>query len=406
MIIKNYFLSLALLLSGFAFSQTGTMVTGSLRSGGVTRTYQIYVPLKYQTLNVPVPVVFNVHGLTGTYTSQDVAEDFRKIADTANFLIVLPQGLSSSSSGFPSTGWDVWNSVASGQADRDFIIHLLDKVETNYKVDINRVYTAGFSQGAYMSYNLGCLNSNRFAAVSSTSGSMVQAYINACSPVHPIPVIEIHGTNDALVSYTGNANATATDSIVKFWVNYNHCNPTPVATKLADIADSATVDTSTVIHYVYSGGTKGATVEFFKVLNGGHNIPAMAPVPAEYGLGHINQDFTAAKEIWRFFSKYRLDSLGTTAILGNFVDAINSPEANNTGVSVYPNPSTGTFTVNVDTYDNTSLQVLNLLGTVVYEGKLSNNRTTIDLTGVAKGIYFYKVADKNAVVKSGKLVIE
>ncbi len=403
--IKIYFLTL--LISGFAFGQTGTMVTGSLKSGGVTRTYQIYVPLKYQTLNVPVPVVFNVHGLTGTYTSQDVAEDFRKIADTANFLIVLPQGLSSSSSGFPATGWDVWNTVASGQADRDFIIDLLDKVETNYKVDINRVYTAGFSQGAYMSYNLGCLNSNRFAAVSSTSGSMVQAYIDACSPTHPTPVIEIHGTNDPLVSYNGNANALATDSIVKFWIKYNHCNLTPsLVAKLPDIADSATVDTSTVVHYVYSGGTKGATVEFYKVLNGGHNIPSLAPVPTEYGVGHINQDFTAAKEIWRFFSKYRLDSLGVVAIMGNFVDAINGPESNNNSVSIYPNPSNGTFTVSVENYENTNLQLLNLLGVVVYEGKLSNNHTNIDLAGISKGIYFYKIANKNAVVKSGKLIIE
>jgi len=374
----------------------------------VTRTYEIYVPQLYKTLNVPVPVVFNVHGLSGTYSSQNTAEDFRKIADTANFLIVLPQGLNNSSfGGFPVSGWDVWNTVAAGQADRDFIINLLDKVETNYNVDINRVYTAGFSQGAYMSYNLGCLNSNRFAAVSSTSGSMVQAYIDTCHPVHPVPVIEIHGNNDALVSYNGNANATATDSIVKFWVEYNHCNSVPTTTvKLPDIADSATVDTSTVIHYVYTGGRKGATVEFYKVLNGGHNIPAMAPVPAEYGLGHINQDFTAAKEIWRFFRQYRLDSLGVVAIMGHFVDAINDPTPENNGLVIYPNPSNGMFTVNIDNYENTSLQVLNVLGTVVYDGKLSTNRTTIDLTGVSKGIYLYKVANKNTVVKSGKLIIE
>ncbi len=393
---KNYLLIVGILISSFVYSQRGTTIPGSFTVGGTMRTYTIYVPKIYDSLNIPVPLVFNVHGLSGTCDKQTTAEDFRKIADTANFILVLPQGLSTSTFGVSLPGWDVWNTVAAGQPDRDFIINLLDTVESRYKINTNRVYTAGFSQGAYMSYNLGCQNSLRFAAVSSTSGSMATTYLTACNAQHPTPVIEIHGNNDALVSYTGgSATTTATETVVKYWVDYNHCNPVPTIDSLADVADSLTVDMSKVIHYVYTGGTKGATVEFYKVLNGGHQIPSLAPVPTGYGIGNTNQDFTAAKEIWRFFSKYSLDML--TDISENKIE--------NNDVSIYPNPSNGIFTIEIKNNQSANITVYNVLGEVVFNEKISN-RSIINLGNASSGVYFYQVGNQTSIIKSGKLIVQ
>ena len=64
---------------------------GSIMHDGLQRDYKIYVPAIYQP-GTPVPVVFNFHGYTSDNFQQSLYADFRSIADTANFIIVLPNG--------------------------------------------------------------------------------------------------------------------------------------------------------------------------------------------------------------------------------------------------------------------------------------------------------------------------
>ena len=303
---KNYLLVCLMLLSCLSFAQTGTTYTVGITSGGSARTYAYYVPATYNPLTDTVPLINNVHGLTGTFTSQQTAEDFRKIADTANFIIMLPQGLPGTGA-LPLPGWDVWSTVQSGAADRNYIMQCLDSVEAHYKIDTNRVYVTGFSQGGYMSYNLSTNFSKRITAMASVSGAMSTAYYDTCYPVHPLPVMEIHGTNDQLVPYIGGANGQPVETTVGHWIQFNNCSITPVVNEfLPDIADSASVDQSKVVHYLFTGGCKGVTVEFYRILNGGHEVPsAENPPAAQYGVGTQNKDFTAAKEIWRFFRQYK-----------------------------------------------------------------------------------------------------
>ncbi|MBK6993805.1 MAG: hypothetical protein IPH31_02355 [Lewinellaceae bacterium] len=78
-----------LLLVTTASSQT--TISGTIQSGGLTREYMLYIPAAY-TGNTAVPLVFNLHGYTSNNEAQAFYGDFRPIADTANFLIVLPNG--------------------------------------------------------------------------------------------------------------------------------------------------------------------------------------------------------------------------------------------------------------------------------------------------------------------------
>jgi polyhydroxybutyrate depolymerase len=406
--IKSYFLILSFCFCQFIIAQTGTTFSGSIVNSGVTRTYTFYVPQLYDSLNVAVPLVFNIHGAGGTSAGQETDEDFRKIADTANFIIVHPQGLSmpiAPGLSFKQTGWNVLGTVAAWNADKTFIINLLEKLATEYNINRSRVYLTGYSEGGFMGYDFACFVSGRFAAIGSICGSLIPSHYTACAPAQPTPVMEIHGTNDPVIAYDGNGAVTTTpvDNMINYWVTYNNCGPTPDSiVHLNDIVDSccaANIDNSKVVHYVYGGGTKGASVELYKVLNGGHTIPVL-----DTSASDANHDFDAAKEMWRFFSKYSLDSLGVTPVTGTITSiGINQTAESNT-ISIYPNPSNGTFTLQLKNFEDANLQIINLLGEIVFEEKLSKGLTKIDLNET-KGVYLYQLKNKAGMLKSGKIII-
>jgi hypothetical protein len=68
-------------------------------------------------------------------------------------------------------------------------------------------------------------------------------------------------------------------------------------------------------------------------------------------------DFSACKEIWRFFSQYSLN--GATSI--NKVKV--------TQPLVFPNPSNSSFYINLTEFGKSNVQVYNQLGQIVIENK-------------------------------------
>lgn len=56
--------------------------------------------------------------------------------------------------------------------DVAFISALLDKLESKYKINIDRVYATGMSNGAIMSYRLACELPDRFAAIAPVAGTL------------------------------------------------------------------------------------------------------------------------------------------------------------------------------------------------------------------------------------------
>ncbi len=423
---KNYslILVLALCVCHFAFAQTGMTTSGTITIAGTARTYTFYVPQLYNSANIAVPLVFNMHGATQTSSQQETAEDFRKIADTANFIVVQPQGLNLPlSPGLPvsQTGWNVLGTVDAWNTDKIFIINLLEQFATEYKINRNRVYITGYSEGGFMGYDFACFVSGRFAAIGSICGSLSPSHFSACAPAQLTPLMEIHGTGDPVIAYSGSGITSSinVDTMINYWIKHNHCNPSPDSVvHLADIVDSccaAHVDHSKVIHYVYTGGTNGTSVELYKVLNGGHTVPSL-DTTLNSGTGTsgttnvTNHDFNAATEMWRFFSKYSLNSLGVMAVTGTVsatatttVTAINQMTENTT-VSIYPNPSTGSFTLNLKDFEDTSIEITNLLGEIIFKEKISKERTLISLNQPT-GVYLYQLKNGAGLLKCGKIVI-
>jgi polyhydroxybutyrate depolymerase len=351
-------------------SFTQQTINGTILHDNILREYILYVPASYNPNNA-VPLIFCFHGYGSNANTNYAYTNFRTIADTAGFIVAHPQGTIDNNG---STHWNVggWT-IGSTIDDVGFADALLDTISSNYNINSERVYSTGMSNGGYMSFLIACQLSNRFAAVASVTGSMTPQTFSACNPQHPTPIMQIHGTADGTVPYTGDPLWTLSIAdVLQYWMNYNNCNPTPTTTQIPDINTS---DGSTVEYIVYSGGTNGVTTEHFKVIGGDHDWPDV------WG----NQDINSSIEIWKFFSKYDINGAINPTTIEPIVD---------NEFSIYPIPASNSIYVSSNFKNETSYEILSLNGRVIKKGIISSTNVSIDVSKLASATYYFKVANK------------
>jgi hypothetical protein len=77
----------------------------------------------------------------------------------------------------------------------------------------------------------------------------------------------------------------------------------------------------------------------------------------------------------------------------------------NQSALLFPNPSNGIFSVVLkDNFHNSEIEIYNSLGEKISDVELKDEKTTIDLSNEAKGIYFYQILTDGKVISEGKLI--
>ncbi len=163
---------------------------------GRTRKYTVFVPWSYDGVT-PVPVVMMLHGGQGSPEGTIGTVRWQSKAETENFLVVYPLGsrpvnevpparLKPDADGVmpleftieddqidiygnPVAWDDRWISTSRGD-DVGFIDGLIDELDADYAIDLNRVYLAGISNGGMMAWRLGEELNDRLAAIASIVG--------------------------------------------------------------------------------------------------------------------------------------------------------------------------------------------------------------------------------------------
>lgn len=379
MINKVLFLMAFLLLMKPLHISAQTTITGSFVWDGIERDYRLYIPAAYDP-QTPTPLLFNLHGYGSNNIEQEFYGDFRPVADTAVFIIAHPNGA------VDLTGNRAWNTFgATAVDDVGFLSALIDTISAGYNIDDQRIYSAGMSNGGFMSYDLACFLSDRIAAVASVTGSMLWTRFAACNPDRPIPVMQIHGTADATVPYNGNFFFAHIDSLVSFWVNHNNCFPNPEIIEVPDIDPN---DGCSAEQHIFSGGDNGSSVEFYKVLGGGHSWPG-API----NLNITNMDFSASEEIWRFFSQFTLDGTVSTQ----------SVAATKNTFEVYPNPSTGLINLRFSDDQPKTLAAMNSSGQLIKQKTVAGRTAQIYLS--ERGLYLVTIVTTNGNKETRKVMV-
>ena len=144
------------------------------------------------------------------------------------------------------------------------------------------------SMGGFFSFSLACRLSDRIAAIASVTGSMYQPAINNCSPVKPMPILQIHGTEDGTVQYS------SVTGLLDFWTSHNNTDTLPI---ISNIPDSDTGDGSTVERFEYLNGDSDVEVQHLKITGGGHEWPGFQG----------NMDINASEEVWNFVKVFDLN---------------------------------------------------------------------------------------------------
>jgi len=310
--------------------------------------------------------------------------DFRPIADTAGFLLVHPMGT------LDGNNQPYWNANWGGTVDDiGFTEALIDSLALLYSVNLDRVYSTGMSNGGFMSYTLACSLSNRIAAIASVTGTMNTNQSLTCNPLHPMPVMEIHGTGDGTVPYNGAAGMSSISNTLNYWVGFNQCDVSPIVTNVPDIN---TFDGCTAEHYLYKNGNNGVEVEHYKIINGAHTWPG-APVV----IGTTNYDINASLKIWEFFAQYDIN--GKINPL-----QINKSDETKLTVTIFPNPTNTIINITLNSFIESNFDLVDITGKEVLNKVLTSTLTTIDVSSFPKGIYFYQLVSEKEN-HSGKLVI-
>ena len=360
------FISCIFLVQGFA--QQNYLDT--IWSGGNLRTFRVYIPAVYDGQTAR-PLVFQFHGVGSTAVDMENYTSFRSVADTANFILITPDGMVGTF--LPAGYGQTWNNFDFNLVDDVlFVSNLIDTLAGFFNIDTTRIYSAGFSNGGFMGYDLACRLNERIAAVASVGGSIGTSRISTCSPGQAVSVIEIHGTSDPVVPFDGGSFAgiefVSTDTVMSFWMENNQCDASPIVTNLEDVNTS---DGSTVVKYEYPNCADGTELVLLKILNGGHTWPgAIGP--------NTNQDIIADQEIWRFFLKHQLPTTTETIELNPSFEW-----------KVYPNPASDFLHISQAPDE---ILIADLLGRVIQLQRFSksdtNTQVTIDLNGLPSGSYF------------------
>ncbi len=201
---------------------------GRLTWDGETRTYRAFVPPSVDR-HRPSPLVVMLHDAGGSADSISETTQFDREATASGFIVAYPDSLRGT-----------WNAgFCCGSAPREliddlgFLTRLLEQLEAGYRVDPERIYVAGVSNGAVMAYALGCELGDRLAGIASVAGVML---LENCVPHGPLSALEIHGTADPLVPYQGGpmpefigaaAPSPPVPAVAERWAELNGCAPQP-----------------------------------------------------------------------------------------------------------------------------------------------------------------------------------
>ena len=81
-------------------------------------------------------------------------------------------------------------------------------------------------------------------------------------------------------------------------------------------------------------------------------------------------------------------------------------ELSGNSISIYPNPTSGKFTIKLDNSSKTEMEINNIVGELIFKVNFVNQQSTIDLSNESKGIYFLKISDSSGIVINKKIVVQ
>lgn len=284
-----------------------------LTVAGDERVYDLYVPLTHWDAATPSPLVVLLHGnrsgrsdLDGTSRGASPYSVWQDVAEAENIVLLIPQGVDGPNG---HAGWNDCRRDAAGNPGSDdvaFIAAAIDMVNTTHRVDEERVYVVGTSNGGHMAQRLADEAPDVIAGIGVIAAG-VAANSECVSSDVPVSALFMWGTDDPIAPFAGGQMASDRGEIlsaaasIERWVDRND------TVGVADVMEFPNVDdgdASTARLELYTGGAGGARVALYRIEGGGHTEPSVDEQYSrlfEWLVGRQNHDIEMAIEVWRFF---------------------------------------------------------------------------------------------------------
>jgi polyhydroxybutyrate depolymerase len=258
MVLLTLFLGFLAFSGARASALPGGDFPDGLAFGGLQRSYLVHVP---PGLEQPTGLVINLHGAGMTGGAQAAMTNYNAVADRHGFVVAYPEGIDLSWA--DGRGGSVPD--RQGVDDVGFLVALADRLTQDFGIDRGRVFATGMSAGAFMANRLACSRADVFSAVAAVAGTLGSAF--PCSPSQPVSVLNIHGTADNVVPFTGGpmvgrggaSDILAAPAMAQRWRELNGC-PAPVEDSPAP----------SVHRFTSAGCADGTEVSFVQIDGGGH----------------------------------------------------------------------------------------------------------------------------------------
>ncbi len=240
----------------FTFAASAAVAERKLMTfpvGGVERAAIVYGPAPQKSR---APLIFAFHG-HGDSAANYLGVDLQSAWPEA--VVVYFEGL-------PTHGATGWQTEPGQEGDRDLklVDAALATLRKTYKIDDERVYATGFSNGAHFTYLLWAERPAVFAAFAPVAGRI---RLDA-TPTEPKPLLHVGGRNDHQVDFTEQTTAMEmARRIDGVAANPTFCTSVMVATRCILYESANGTPVMTLVHpggHEYPLGTSEEIVKFFK----------------------------------------------------------------------------------------------------------------------------------------------
>ena len=268
--------------------------SASVAAPAVARPYGLHIPPGLDR-SKPAQLVVSLHGY-GAPSGEAHAHalGFDALADEQGFVLATPDGT-------PDSGgnrfWNASDACCNFEHkdvdDVAYIAWLIDDASRKVKVDPDRIFLIGHSNGGFLAHRLACELAPRLAGAISIAGAGWKDPTR-CKPSVGVSVLEIHGDADTIIKMGGGRvfdrpvpEYPATKDTMAMWLDKDACGPgaQPAPAPIDFDENVPGVDTQPVS---YRGCKDGVTVDLWTEAGGSH-----LPRPTHAGLVAIAAWMTA-----------------------------------------------------------------------------------------------------------------
>ncbi len=186
------------------------------------------------------PLIISMHGYGGNSAIQKYYVRLGAYNNKFGFVYAAPNGLTD------KNGKNFWNASnfccdfeKTEVDDVAYIKNLIEQISNSKeigRIDKNRIYLIGYSNGAFLASKIACSNEINIAGLVTISGTsdlrgdgaeLLDFDKSLCEHNRAIPVLHVHGTKDETIPYEGKDNgktgsASALSQVTR-WADQNDC---------------------------------------------------------------------------------------------------------------------------------------------------------------------------------------